>query len=209
MPGNYSMWLGYMKKNELELETRVKRKKRGRHGEFELRLLSPLSGRRGQRDSALYRSILRVQVFQAYNSPGGRILKNLDDIIGKLIMEMDLCESFYTRDKVMVKIKEKLGEVIRCLNRASNSRFFQKDKILRRVLSQLTVSASSVRNQINETPFSDRFLKYMRKRIGFFIKVYQGTIGKDLALAAEKAAGMTALPESLSELDEKGKNISR
>jgi len=208
MLGSYSMWLGFMKKNELELETRVKRRKRSRHGEFELRLLSGLSGRRGHRDSALYRSILRVQVFQAYNSPGGRTLKDLDDIIGKLIMEMDLCENFYSRDKVMVKIKEELGEVIRCLNRASNSRFFQKDKILKHVLRQLTVSASGVRNQINETPFSDLFLKYLRKRVGYFIKAYQGTIGKDLALAAEKAAGTTTLPETLSELEEKGKSIS-
>ena len=130
MPGSYFMWVGYMKKSESELESPGGRRKRDEYGKFGLSLLGRLNNRRGHRDSALYRSILRTQVFQAYNSPGGRILNKLDDCIGRLLMEIDLCESFYSRDKVNAKIKDELEEVIRNLKRAYNSRFLVKEHVL-------------------------------------------------------------------------------
>ena len=195
MPGSYFMWLGFVKKNELELKSRGARRKRDRHGEFELRLLGKLNDRRGHRDGALHRSILRTQIFQVYRSPGERILKKLDACIGKLIMEMDLGESIYSHDKVIAKIKDELDGVIRQLKRASNSRFFRKENVLKYVLGQLTASASSIQNQMDESTYSDRFLEYLRKRVGYFVKAYQGTIGKDLALAQEQADEMTALLE--------------
>jgi len=206
MPGSYFMWLGFVKKNELELESRAARRKRDRHGEFELRLLGKLSDRRGHRDGALYRSILRTQIFQVYDSPGGRILKKLDACIGRLIMEMDLCDSIYSRDKVTARIKEELGGVIRHLKRASNSRFFQKANILRYVLNQLTVSATSIQNQVIDNTYSDRFVEYLRKRAGYFIKAYQGTIGKDLVLAEEQADELAALIKIQPEVKVKKSN---
>lgn len=211
MPGSYFMWLGYMKKSELESAPPGERRKRNRHGVFELRLLGRLNNRKEHRNGALHRSILRTQVFRAYQTPGRRVLERLDDCIGKLLMEMDLCESFYSRDKVTAKIKDDLERSIRYLNRAYNSRFFKKEDILRYVLNQLLVSASGIRNQINENPYSDRFLEYLKKRIGYFLKAYQGTIGKDLVLAEEKAAETGVSPEILAEADKKSeyKSLSK
>jgi len=211
MPGSYFMWVGYMKKNELELESPGGRRKRDEYGKFGLRLFGKPNNRRGHRDAALYRSILRVQVFQAYSSPEGWILKKLDDCIDKLLMEIDLCENFYSRDKVITKIKDDLEGVIRYLKKAHNNRIFGKEHILRYVLNQLSVLTSSIWNQINENPYSDRYLEYLRKRIGYLIKAYQGTIGKDLALAEEKAAEIESLPEIISKADKKNecKSLSK
>jgi len=168
MPGLYSLWLGYVKKKEIEL-----------------RAIAPRTTREEHRDKALYRSVLKRQVAELYNTPGRKQLKILDESMGRLEMEVEHGGSFSPRKRVLPKIQGKIKVVIRDLKKASDNRYTRKKHILKYTLEEFIKAAAHICKQIDENPDTDRFLVYTKKRVRTFISTYQRTIGKDLAQAQE------------------------